>query len=76
MKTVQATEAKNKFGEILDASQSEPVLIKKNGKNFSVLISQAEYQRLNSSSPVRPMIKELHRRSMERRRSVYEELAR
>ncbi len=75
MKVVQATEAKNKFGQILDDSQIEPVVITKNGKKFSVIISQSEFERLTLANPIRPLIKKLHERSMERRRSVYEALA-
>ena len=43
MKIVRATEAKNKFGQILDDSQIEPVSITKNGKKFSVVISQVSF---------------------------------
>ena len=75
MKVVQATEAKNNFGQILDDSQLEPVAITKNGKSFAVIISQSEFERLTLTNPVRPLIKELHKRSIERRRSVYEALA-
>ena len=75
MKHINATEAKNQFGKLIDDSQVEPVAITKNGKKFSVIISQAEFERLTSANPVRPMIKELHKRSMERRRTVYEALA-
>lgn len=75
MKTLNATQAKNQFGQLLDDAQAEPVVISKNGRDVAVLVSQAEFERMTDSNPVRPMIKELHRRSIERRRSVYEALA-
>lgn len=49
---VKSTEAKTNFGEILTTSQREPVVIERNGKEVSVLISFAEfkeYQRAVSS---------------------------
>ena len=75
MKHFSATDAKNKFGELLEQSAIEPVAIRKNGRAFRVVLSVEEYERLASANPVRPMIKELHRRSIERRREVYEALA-
>lgn len=41
---VKSTEAKTNFGEILTASQREPVVIQKNGKDVSVLISYEEFK--------------------------------
>jgi prevent-host-death family protein len=43
---VSATEAKNKLGYILDKSQIDAVVIDKNGRPFSVLVSAEEYERL------------------------------
>jgi len=75
MKTFNATQAKNQFGQLLDDAQAGPVAIQKNGRDIAVIVSQAEFARLTGASPVRPMIKELHRRSIERRREVYKALA-
>ncbi len=44
MKTIKSTAAKNNFGEILTASQREPVIIEKNGKDVSVVISYQEFK--------------------------------
>jgi prevent-host-death family protein len=41
---VKSTEAKTNFGEILTASQREPVVIEKNGKDVSVVISYEEFK--------------------------------
>jgi prevent-host-death family protein len=46
MKTITATELKNKSGETLDAVQKEPVAIERNGRPVAVLISQSDYDRL------------------------------
>ena len=43
---VRATEAKNKFGQMLDNAQHEAVLIEKNGRDIAVVLSNSEYQRL------------------------------
>jgi prevent-host-death family protein len=43
---VTATEAKNRFGQMLDACQAEPVMIEKSGRKHSVLLSIREYEAL------------------------------
>ena len=44
MKKMNSTSAKNNFGEILTTSQREPVVIEKNGKSISVVISFEEFK--------------------------------
>lgn len=46
MKEVAATEAKNKFGHLLEMAMSEPVAIGKKDRTVAVILSFAEYQRL------------------------------
>jgi len=46
LKQSAATEAKNKFGQLIEMAMSEPVAIEKKGRPVAVLISFAEYQRL------------------------------
>ncbi len=46
MKTVNATEVKNKFGTVLDIALAEPVMVKKSGRSAVVMLSAAEYDRL------------------------------
>jgi prevent-host-death family protein len=78
MSTITATDAKNKFGQVLDQAQLEPVHIQKNGRDVAVVISAAEYQRLsaaNSDPKVSDRVRQLLADSMEKRRSVYEALA-
>ena len=75
MKHFSATEAKNRFGELMEQSGSEPIAIQKNGRTFRIILSVDEYERVAGNNPVRPHIMELHKRSIERRREVYEQLA-
>ncbi len=44
MITIPATEAKNRFGELLEAIQRSPVEIAKKGRTVAVVISIGEYQ--------------------------------
>ncbi len=46
--TMNATEAKNKFGELLDFAKTRPMKIEKNGRPVAVVISAEEYERLES----------------------------
>jgi prevent-host-death family protein len=48
MKTVNATEIKNHFGEYLDAARAEPVVVIRNGRNVAALISWEMYERLEA----------------------------
>lgn len=44
MKTYSATEAKNKFGQLLDDAQRGPVRIEKHGRGSSYIVSEADYE--------------------------------
>jgi len=48
MKTLSARDAKNSFGVLLDTAQREPVTIEKKGRPVAVLLSIAEYERLEA----------------------------
>ena len=50
MKTVAATEAKNRLGAILDDAQREPVVIRRQDRDIAVVISMAEYERLRTGN--------------------------
>jgi len=45
MKTVTAAEAKNRFGQLIDAAQRQPVEVTKQGRRSVVVMSAAEYDR-------------------------------
>lgn len=79
MAAITATDAKNKFGQVLEMAQAEPVRIQKNGRDVAVVLSPEQYAALvdQSSAPkVRPLVETLMARSIERRKSLYEALAR
>jgi prevent-host-death family protein len=78
MTEISATDAKNKFGEVLEIARKEPVRIQKNGRDVAVLLSAEEYAALTEragATKVRPLVEKLLARSIERRRSLYEALA-
>lgn len=50
MKTVGATEAKNRLGAILDDAQREPVVIRRQDRDIAVVLSMAEYERLRAGN--------------------------
>ena len=43
---VTATEAKNRFGQVLEQAQRQPVVIEKAGRPHSVVMSVAQYEAL------------------------------
>ncbi len=45
MKTITALEAKNRFGEVMEAAQRQPVSITRNGRPSVVVISAESYAR-------------------------------
>jgi prevent-host-death family protein len=49
MSTITATDAKNRFGQVLEEAQREPVRIQKSGRDVAVLLSAAEYRRLKEA---------------------------
>jgi prevent-host-death family protein len=79
MAIVTATDAKNKFGQVLEMAQAEPVRVQKNGRDVAIVLSPEQYaamQQKGDKPKVRPAIEELMQRSIERRKSLYEALAR
>ena len=75
MKIMQATDAKNRFGELLEDSATRPVLIQKNGRDVAVVISKAEYDRYFKMASRKDLIRQYHEESIERFGRLYEELA-
>ncbi|HMQ58939.1 MAG TPA: type II toxin-antitoxin system Phd/YefM family antitoxin [Rhizobiaceae bacterium] len=76
MKTMQATEAKNRFGELLEMSATEPVVIQKNGRDVAVLVSKAEFDRRDARLSRRDLVQRYHEESIEAFAPLYEALAR
>lgn len=50
MKTVAATEAKNRLGAILDDAQREPIVIRRQDRDIAVVMSMADYERLRTGN--------------------------
>ncbi|MFV2061260.1 MAG: type II toxin-antitoxin system Phd/YefM family antitoxin [Gammaproteobacteria bacterium] len=46
MKAIPAKEAKNRFGELMDTVQREPVTIEKHGRPVAVILSETEYEKM------------------------------
>lgn len=78
MGSFTATDAKNRFGQVLEMAQAEPVRIQKNGRDVAVVLSPEQYAALKEGATqpkVRPAVEALMARSIERRKSLYEALA-
>ncbi len=46
MKTINATEVKNRFGAVMDIALAEPLMVQKSGRSLVVMLSASEYERL------------------------------
>ena len=78
MAKMTATDAKNKFGQVLEMAQAEPVAIQKNGRDVAYVVSAEQYAVLvkDSAAPrVNPVVVRLLGESMKRWSKLYEALA-
>jgi prevent-host-death family protein len=50
MKSLTASEAKNRFGMLLDWAIQEPVIIEKQGRQVAIMLSVEEYKRLSEGN--------------------------
>ena len=50
MKEIAARDAKNRFGRLIDAAQSGPVRVTKNGRAVGVMMSVQQYERLRGAA--------------------------
>jgi len=50
MKTVSATDAKQRFAALIDAAQREPVLIRRQDRDVAVVLSAEEYARIRKAN--------------------------
>jgi prevent-host-death family protein len=48
-KSITATEAKNRFADLVDLARTEPVTITRNDRVVAVVLSPTEYARLTTS---------------------------
>jgi prevent-host-death family protein len=45
MKTIGALDAKNRFGELIEAAQRQPVAVTRNGRPSVIVVSAESYER-------------------------------
>ena len=50
MKEIAAKDAKNQFGQFLDAAQRAPVRVTKKGRPAAVMMSEEQFQRLRGAA--------------------------
>ncbi len=50
MKTITATEAKNRLGVVLEDAQRGPVVIRRQDRDVAVVLSMTDYRRLRSGN--------------------------
>lgn len=78
MSTITATDAKNRFGDLLEMARKEPVEVQKNGRTVGVMISAEEFEAYKAAiarPSVNPLVTKLHEESKKRWGKVYEALA-
>ena len=50
MRTISATDAKQRLAALLDAAQREPILIRRQNRDVAVIMSAEEYERIRQSN--------------------------
>ena len=77
MKSFSASDAKNRFGQLLDMAQAETVRVQRQGRDIAVVMSPDEFRRMAEAARgrVNPAVERLHAESARRWASVYEALA-
>ena len=77
--SMDATEAKNRFGQLLENAGRAPVRIRKNGRDVAVVMSIEDFEEMAAmaqGASVSPAVKALHQKSARKWAKVYEALAR
>jgi prevent-host-death family protein len=77
MKSFSASDAKNRFGQLIDMAQAAPVRVQRQGRDVAIVMSPDEFRRMAEAARgrVNPAIERLHAESARRWASVYEALA-
>jgi len=77
MKILSATDARNRFGKLIDMAQAEPVCVQRRDRDVAVVLSPEEFRRLSQAAggQVSPAVSKLHAESAKRWARVYEALA-
>lgn len=78
MKSFSASDAKNRFGQLLDMAQAGPVRVQRQGHDVAIVMSPEEFRRMAEAvrGSVNPAVERLHAESAARWAAVYEALAR
>jgi antitoxin Phd len=50
MRTISSIDAKNRFGQLLEAAQRAPVTVTKNGRPAAVVLSIEDYERVRGAT--------------------------
>lgn len=77
MKALTATDARNRFGALIDMAQAGPVRVQRQGRDVAVVLSPEEFRRLSEAAGgrVSPAVQKLHGESARRWARVYSALA-
>ena len=77
MNTFSASDAKNRFGQLIDLAQAGPVRVQRQGRDVAIIMSPEEYRRMAEAArgKVNPAVEKLHAESAKRWARVYEALA-
>ena len=77
MKSISASDAKNRFGQLIDMVQAAPVRVQRQGCDVAIVMSPEEFRRLAEAArgKVNPAVERLHAESATRWASVYEALS-
>ena len=77
MKSFSASDAKNRFGQLIDMAQAGPVRVQRQGRDVAIVMSPDEFRRMADAArgKVNPAVERLHAESAKRWASVYEALA-
>ena len=68
MKSVSATDAKQRLAALLDAAQREPVMIRRQNRDVAVIMSADEYERIRmmNNSELKKMMDRIGTRATQR----------
>ena len=77
MKSFSASDARNRFGQLIDMAQAKPVRVQRQGRDVAIVMSPEEFRRMAEAArgKVNPAVERLHAKSAKRWASVYEALA-
>ncbi len=68
MQTISALDAKNRFGQLIDAAQRGPVTVTKKGRPVTVMLSIEDFERMrgNTCNRLLNTIQRMHEEALDR----------